>query len=173
MKIFRALTLSSAALAAVSLAACQQAEPPVEQEAGVAQTGPDAKPGFSATGGRLVLPAVAERPSAVYFTVRNDGSAAATLVGVHVDGAGEAEMHKTEGGSMSPVDQLEIAPGTAIEFAPGGLHVMAFGLSRELTAGGNSEATLTFSDGDKISIPLQVEAMGAGTSDGHMPGMDH
>jgi copper(I)-binding protein len=173
VKISRFPGFSSAALMAMALAACQQAEPPAAQETLAAQTAPDAKPGISGSGGHLVLPVVAGRPAVVYFTVRNESPKAATLVGVHVDGAGEAAMHRTEGGAMSPVERLEITSGGSAEFAPGGLHVMAFDLDDRLKAGGSSELTLTFSDGDKLSMPLHVEAMGAQAGEGHMPGMNH
>lgn len=154
-----------------ALAGCQQAEAPAPVDTGSEAAGPDAKPGMAASDGRLVLPVVAGRPGAVYFTLRNDGDLPATLAGVHVAGAAKAEMHKTEGGSMAPVDTVELAPGAAIEFAPGGYHVMAFELADTLKAGEMTELTLTFSDGDKLSMPLHIEAMGG---DGQaMPGMHH
>jgi copper(I)-binding protein len=129
-------------------------------------SGPDAKPGLVASDGKLVLPVVAGRPGAVYFTVRNDGGEPVTLAGVHVAGAGKAQMHQTNGGTMAAVDSLPIDPGASVVFSPGGLHVMAFDLSDKLKAGGTAELTLTFSDGDKLSMPLQVEKMGAGDAGG-------
>ncbi|MCJ2177725.1 copper chaperone PCu(A)C [Novosphingobium album (ex Hu et al. 2023)] len=119
---------------------------------------------------------MAGRPAAAYFSVRNDGAANATLAGVHVAGAAKAEMHKTEGGTMSPVDSVEIAPGTTIEFAPGGYHVMAFELSDSLKPGSTTELTFTFSDGDKVSMPVRIERMGDGMHDhggSGMEGMGH
>lgn len=184
MKIHRPLALSAAVAIAVSLAGCQKSQAPAPQETQGSPANPDAKPGISGSGGRLVLPVVAGRPAAVYFALRNDGPGTATLVGIHVAGAGEAQMHKTDGGAMTPLDKVDIAPGSSVEFAPGGLHVMAFDLDESLKDGENAELTLTFSDGDKLSMPLRVETMGAGmgnnaTGDGgmgdheDMPGMDH
>ena len=115
---------------------------------------------------------MAGRPGAVYFNVRNDGSAPVKLVGVHVSGAGSAQMHKTDGGSMAAVDSLEIAPGAEVEFKQGGMHVMVFDIEDTVKASGTAELTLTFSDGDKLSMPLRVESMG-GNGMGDMPGMDH
>ncbi|GAB7554019.1 hypothetical protein NRB_35300 [Novosphingobium sp. 11B] len=138
-------------------------------------SGPDAKPGMVASDGKLVLPIVAGRPGAVYFTVRNDGAEPVTLAGVHVSGAAKAEMHQSNGGSMAKVDSLPIDPGASMVFAPGGLHVMVFDVSPDLKPGGKAELTLTFSDGDKLSMPLQVEALGSDTGGGGMnhEGMDH
>lgn len=163
VKIHRSLALSAAVAIAFPLAGCQKSEPPAAHESESAPANPDAKPGISGSGGRLVLPVVAGRPAAVYFALRNDGPDAATLAAVHVAGAGEAQMHKTEGGAMTPVDTVDIAPGSSVEFAPGALHVMAFNLDESLKEGETSELTLTFSDGDKLSMPLHVETMGGGT----------
>lgn len=166
------LALICSVALACGLSACGKTpdSPTESNEASV--SGPDAKPGMVASDGKLVLPVIAGRPGAVYFTVRNDGAQPVTLAGVHVSGAGKAEMHQTNGGSMSKVDSLPVDPGASMIFAPGGLHVMAFDISPELKAGGNAELTLTFSDGDKLSMPLKVEAMGAGDADA-MEGMHH
>jgi periplasmic copper chaperone A len=163
--------LSLAAMLGLALAGCQQSGTPEVQpsEAATGSMGPDAKPGITAEDGRLVLPAVAGRPGVAYFTLRNGTEAAVTLAGAHIAGAGKAEMHRTQGGKMTPVDQLAIAPGETSTFAPGGLHVMAFDIADTLKPGMPSELTLTFADGDKVSVPLRVEAMGAMA----MPGVKH
>ncbi|HKT86090.1 MAG TPA: copper chaperone PCu(A)C [Novosphingobium sp.] len=179
VKIHHSLALSAAIAIAASLAACQKPETPASPETRSAPANPDAKPGISGSRGRLVLPVVAGHPAAVYFTLRNDGPGTATLSAIHVAGAGKAQMHKTEGGSMSAVDKVDIAPGSSVEFAPGGMHVMAFGLDNSLKAGENAELTLTFSDGDKLSMPLRMETLSGGMkSDAmgnheNMPGMPH
>ncbi|WP_231568331.1 copper chaperone PCu(A)C [Novosphingobium malaysiense] len=167
MKSFNTLAFLTGAAALALLSACQQAETPAPESSATESNGPDAKPGISASQGRLVLPVVAGRPAAVYFSVRNDGPQAATIAGVYVEGSGKAEMHKTEGGSMSAVDAVEIAPGETIAFEPGGYHVMAFDLADTLKAGNATELTLTFSGGDKLSMPLHIETMGDAMNGGH------
>lgn len=155
---------------ALPLAACQSGEkgakPPEENK----QAGPDAKPGLSVSGGILVLPAVQGRPGAAYFTLQNDSDGTAELAAVHIDGAANAEMHETSGGTMTKLDKLAVLPGESARFAPGGKHVMAFDLSDQLKPGGTTEMTLGFTDGDKLSAPLAIQAMGAA---GQMDGMDH
>lgn len=174
VKIFRSVAVASALAVAASLAGCQQSEAPAGNATETADSGnPDAKPGISGSDGRMILPVVADRPGAVYFSIRNEGPQPATLVGVHVAGAGKVQMHKTEGGKMSSVDSLEIAPGGVLDFAPGGYHVMAFDIDDTLKTGESTELTLTFADGDKLSMPLQIETMGGGMQSGMTGGMDH
>lgn len=154
MKPARLLTLF-APVAALALAGCQQqAEAPVEQN-------PDAKPGLSASDGALVLPAVKGNPGAAYFTLSNESGKAVTLAGVSINAAESAEMHETKDGKMGAVDQVELQPSAIVKFAPGGMHVMAFNLRPEAAAGKTVEMTLTFSDGDKLSMPLAVKPAGA------------
>ena len=170
----RTVAFLAASTLFLAVAGCNQADKaPAPQESAAADIGPSAKPGISASDGHLVLPVVAGRPGAVYFTVRNNGSAPVKLVGVHIAGAETAQMHKTDGGTMNAVDSLDIAPGAQVEFSRGGLHVMAFGIEDSVKASGMAELTLTFSDGDKLSMPLRVETMGGETAGGHsgMPGM--
>lgn len=172
MTTLRLLMLAGLAATAATLSACNSSEPPVAEEttapaATSGSIGPDAKPGVSAAQGRLVLPVVAGRPGVVYFRITNSNEAAVFLAGVHVESVGKAEMHRTEGGKMAAVDRVEIAPGAEIVFEPGGLHVMAFEVDGSLQPGGSTEMTLTFADGDKLSLPITVETMGAGTGTAH------
>lgn len=158
--------------AGIGLSGCKNSDTPAAPGSDAASqssdVGPDAKPGVAAGAGRLVLPVVPGRPGVVYFRLANNTGAKVTLAGVHVDGIGKAEMHRTSGSAMSPVDHVDIAPGASLAFAPGGLHVMAFDIADTLKAGGETEVTLTFADGDKLSMPVKIEAMGAGTA-----GMSH
>ncbi|WP_235037788.1 MULTISPECIES: copper chaperone PCu(A)C [unclassified Novosphingobium] len=174
MQPHRPLALLLTAALALTLGACgkEPDSPTASNEATL--TGPDAKPGLVASDGKLMLPVIAGRPAAAYFTVRNDGAEPVTLAAVSILGAGKAEMHQTNGGSMGKVDSLPIDPGASVVFAPGGLHVMAFELPATLKAGGKAELTMTFSDGDKLSMPLDVEKMGGDMGGmGNMEGMHH
>ena len=161
------------AAVALALAGCQGSQEPGAEESatpsGVANApAPDGKPGISASDGRLILPAVPGRPGVAYFSVKNATTAPVELASVHIDGVGEAEMHQTAGGTMTPVDKVEIGPGAEISFAPGSLHVMTFQIDPKLKPGDATELTLTFADRDKTSIPLKIEALG-----GDMGGMHH
>ncbi|MBT0668980.1 copper chaperone PCu(A)C [Novosphingobium profundi] len=177
MQTRKIAAFSALSLAVLSLAACQKSPEPTPSESATGASealGPDAKPGTSAKAGRLVLPVVAGRPAAVYFSFTNSGDKPVALASIHIDGADSAEMHKTEGGKMSAVERLAVAPGETVTFTPGGYHVMAFDLdTAKLASGGTTEMTITFEDGDKISMPLAIEKMGAGMDTDAGMAMDH
>lgn len=179
VKPFRKLAFFSGIASLTALGACHQAATPeqsvseaVGEGTGQAE-GPDAKPGMTGSDGRMILSAVPARPAAVYFSVRNGGARSVTLAGVHVAGAGKAEMHKTEGGSMTAVASVEIPAGGTVAFTPGTYHVMVFDPDATLKPGGTTELTVTFADGDKLSMPLKIEAMGAADGMADMSGMLH
>lgn len=172
MRTHRTALLTVILASGLVLAGCNPSGAPDAEPSGTTSEtagalGPDAKPGVTVGAARLVLPVVPGRPGVAYFRVANNATGPITLAGVHVDGVGKAEMHRTTGGKMAPVDKVEIAPGAALAFAPGGYHVMAFEIADTLKAGGETEITLTFADGDKVSVPAKVEAMGAGGGMSH------
>lgn len=151
------------------LAACQQPAPTEKRDA--AEARPEAKPGMALSKGRLVLPAVKGNPGAAYFVLDNSGSGSVSIAAVTIEGAGKTEIHQSMADSMMPVDRIDVDPGSGVDFQPGELHVMAFDLDPSLQAGGSTEITITFADGDKLSAPLKIEPAGAGM--GAMEGMDH
>lgn len=153
----RSFSLIAAALL-VSLGACKQEAATTQDGASTAAS--EANAGISARDGKLVLPAVAGRPGAAYFTVRNDSSAPVALTGVTIAGAAKTQMHETSGGTMKAVDSLPIAPGAEIEFSPGGLHVMVFDISPTLKPGQSTDLTLTFANGETIKMPVMIDSIG-------------
>jgi periplasmic copper chaperone A len=161
MKCHAVIRISMMLMAALALPACQQSEQSAPASQDSAQASPEAKPGLSVSAGVLVLPVVSGRPGAAYFTLNNNGKKTAELAAVHIDGAIGTEMHETKGGTMSGLDTLPIESGGTIAFAQGGKHVMAFDLSEDLEPGASTEMTLSFADGDKLSAPLAIKAMGA------------
>ncbi len=139
-----------AALAALSLAACQQQpEKPKEEAQAATKAEPDAKPGISVENARLVLPAVKGNPGVAYFLLDNRSGGTVMVSAISIEGAGKAEIHQTVSDSMIPVDRLEVAAGTSLKLEPGQLHVMVFDLAPKLVAGGKSEMTIVFADGTR------------------------
>ena len=148
-------SLFALALAA-GLTACQGSETAPDAPT----AGQDGKPGMAVAEARLVLPAVKGNPGAVYFNVFNGSDKNVSLVAVAIDGAGKAELHDSKRGEMAKLDSVAIKPTWTQRLIPGSRHVMAFDLDPKLVAGGETEMTLTFDDGDKLSAPLRIEAMG-------------
>jgi copper(I)-binding protein len=145
---------SAIALGIVALGPTACGEAP-EQAAG-----PDAPEGISVANARLMLPAVAGNPGAVYFDVANTGNSGKMVRAASVAGAGNAMMHTTTEGGMQETLQVMVPPGGSVKFEPGGAHVMAMNLADTVTAGSKAEVTLTFVGGDKISFPADVRAAG-------------
>lgn len=84
-------------------------------------------------------PAEQGASSAIYFTLRNPGADTLVLVGVEVDVAGNAMLHRSmdhDGmASMMHVDSVVIPPHDSAVLAERGLHVMATGLRAALVVG--------------------------------------
>ena len=153
-------------LALVPLSACQQQD--AKQDAAPASA-PEAKPGLQLSEGRLVLPAVKGNPAAAYFKLDNSGSGSTSIAAIAIEGAVKSEVHQTIADTMTAVDRIDVDPGSGLDFKPGELHVMAFDLDPKLVAGGVTEMTITFVDGDKLSAPLKIQSAGQA----NMGGMDH
>ncbi len=142
----------------LTLAACGgEAEAPVDAN-------PDAPPGIAVADGRMNLPAVAGNPGAVYFTIGNDSERAMMIRAASVLGAESAMMHQMSNrdGQMAMDEMLQVSvpAGGELVFEPGSYHVMAMGLDEGLEAGGETEVTLTFVGGDKVSFPVHLLAPG-------------
>jgi copper(I)-binding protein len=178
MKRAASAALATCLCAIVALPGCKPAPAGAPQTGIAATAAPEAKPGIALSNLRIVLPRIADRPGALYFSVTNAGSMPATLIGVFVDGATKAEMHETKGNTMKPLTKVVLDPGATLAFAPGGKHVMLYGIPGTWKATDKPAVTLKFADGDKISGKAAVEkAQGAepvpaatGTA-GAMPGM--
>jgi copper(I)-binding protein len=145
-------------LASLALAACDSQSSPAA--GGQIAKAPE---GISITDARLVLPAVKGNPGAVYFTVHNDSSSAATISGAAVKGAKSAMIHRsamTNGvASMDMVSQVTVPARGTLAFEPGGLHVMAMDLDGTLAKGGTTEVSLTFGD-SRADFPAEILAAG-------------
>jgi copper(I)-binding protein len=140
------------ALAAAALVPMACSEAPEQTE-----TAPEGPEGVSATNARLMLPAVAGNPGAVYFDIANASETNRVIRAVSVAGAGSAMMHT---GDMQELAQIVTPPGETVKFAPGEQHVMVMDLADTVVAGGQAEVTVTFVGGDKVSFPAEVRAAG-------------
>lgn len=98
----------------------------------------------------------------VYLRIESD-AAADRLLGIRSDVAARTEIHETtlDGGvmRMRPVQALDIAAGTTVEFEPGGLHVMLLDLRRELRAGDTFDVTLNFERAGPMPVTVHVRSL--------------
>ncbi len=101
---------------------------------------------------------------AAYVTVTNAGTEGDRLVAAASPVAAKVELHVhlMEDGvmKMRPVDGIDIGPGAAVEFHPGGYHVMLLGLTGPLTAGTSFPMTLTFAKAGAVAVTVEVKGMG-------------
>lgn len=91
--------------------------------------------------------------SAGYLTITNGTAAADHLLSATSPRAARVEVHEMamDGAvmQMRPVERLEIAPGESVHLAPGGRHLMFYGV------------TQPFADGETIAMQLVFETAGA------------
>lgn len=105
-----------------------------------------------------------DTPSAGYF-VAHGGDAGTKLRGVITDYALKVEMHESmsDGGKMSmkPLDSVDIPAKSTVAFAPGGKHLMLWGVND--TAIGRGKMTLTFlmANGDRLLVDAIIQKPGA------------
>ncbi len=135
-----------------------------EVEEPVVNAEPDAPEGIAVSGGWMALPAVAGNPAAVYFTIENTSDRNRMIRAANVDGAQSAMLHQMGAWNMQPsmdeLMQLDIPAGESIAFEPGSYHVMAMDVAETLEVGAETEVTLTFVGGDKVSFPVEIRAAG-------------
>jgi len=176
---FRLAGIAAVSILSLGLSACGKKAPePASSESATPEAmGPAAPEGVSVSDATVKLPLVAGRPGAAYFTITQTGGSAHKLAAVHVDGVGRTEMHETvmEGGvsKMQPAKDVAVEPGTPLVFKPGGYHVMLYDVADSLKAGGTTELTVVFENGDKASTPAKIVNAGDMPSGGGMGDMGH
>lgn len=115
--------------------------------------------------------ALAGRTSAAYMTLVNPTDTPDRLVSAAspVAQAVELHAHLHEGGvmRMRPVAAIEVHPGEPAVLAPGGLHVMLIGLTRDLRRGETIRLTLSFEQAGTVEVEVPVLAAGARGPEGH------
>ena len=103
--------------------------------------------------------------TALYFEVTNNGDAEVALVGASTDVANMVELHEVvmedEAMKMQPIEgqEIPVAAGATAVLEPGGLHVMAMGLTATLEEGDEVTWTLEFSNGCTTELTAPVRAI--------------
>ena len=117
-----------------------------------------ADPEISVSGAQVPAPPNPD-VAAMYFVLDNAGGAD-TLIGVEVDGEGDASLHRSfvdQVGSsgMEPVADVEIGEKSTVEFRSGGYHVM-INDPGPLSVGDTVSVTLSFERSDPITVEADV-----------------
>jgi periplasmic copper chaperone A len=96
----------------------------------------------------------------VYFTLKNDTNKSDRLLKLSTSVAEKVEVHRTEVldgiARMREVAVLHLDAGQALEFKPGGMHVMLIGLRKPLVAGSTYELELLFEVAGPRKVKVQV-----------------
>jgi periplasmic copper chaperone A len=104
-----------------------------------------------------------DSPSAGYFTVRG-GPQPVELLAVTTDAALRLEMHESKmaGGrmTMAPLKTVAIPAQQDVAFAPGGRHLMLWGLNSGAVKAGKITLTFIFSNGDRILADAAIRKAG-------------
>jgi copper(I)-binding protein len=106
-------------------------------------------------------PAVAGQNSAVYFDVDNATNQDDLILEVRGDVAEAIEVHMSKMDkngvmSMERQESVSVPAKSAVEFKPGGLHVMLINLRDELEIGDTFELTLVFQNAGEVTISVPV-----------------
>lgn len=108
-----------------------------------------------------------ESPSAGYF-VAHGGDAGVQIRGVLTAYAVKVEMHESvmENGvmTMKPIDSVDVPAKGKVSFAPGGKHLMFWGINDTAINQGKMELTFLMSDGRRLLVDAVIrkpEAAGA------------
>lgn len=97
-----------------------------------------------------------------YAMLRNNGDAPVTIAGAASADFRDVLLHQSIAANgierMRPLGQIEIAPGTSVEFAPGGKHFMLMQPKRQLAAGDKVKIHISTSSGDGAEVEFVVSA---------------
>lgn len=100
--------------------------------------------------------------TAAYFDLHNSGAAEITLVGAETPVARAVEIHQIiRDGDMVRMrrqPEVVIPAGNTVRFAPGGLHLMIFGVSSAIDG---AEIVLLFGDGSRVEAQFTEMPLGA------------
>ena len=104
-----------------------------------------------------------DTPSAGYFVVHG-GDTATQLRGVLTDYALKVEMHESMNHDgmvmMMPVDSVDIPAKGTVAFAPGGKHLMLFGVNDTAISRGKMTLTFLLANGDRLLVDAVIRKPG-------------
>lgn len=101
-----------------------------------------------------------------YVKITNSGTEADRLTGGDFAIAGRVEIHEiADDGGVKKMRALaggvDLRPGVAVTFAPGGLHLMLLDLTAPLVSGAVIRGTLAFEKAGKVPVDFAVAPVGS------------
>ncbi len=103
-----------------------------------------------------------QRVTAAFMTVVNSGNQTCVLTGVSSPVAARAEIHGHSHHKgvmrMRRVPALELAPESSLVMAPGGYHVMLFGLKGKISDSEHYPLTLYFEGCPELAVDAEVRS---------------
>lgn len=108
-------------------------------------------------GGRLIMPAAAGNPAALYFDATNTGEAHAHLTAVALQSGARGDFRELREAAEKPQANVEIAPGETVRLGPGGIYAAITDFGSDVVPGATVNAEVTLSDGSKVTFPARVE----------------
>jgi copper(I)-binding protein len=109
------------------------------------------------------LAAVAGQPAAAYLTIHG-GREPNRLLAIDSPAAKSSELHQSmkngDMASMQRVDGVDVPALGVVTFAPGGYHVMLFGIGPQVKAGDTLPLVARFAKGEPIDVQAKVVAAG-------------
>ena len=104
--------------------------------------------------------------AAAYLTLNNGAEAPVRLVAARTDFAGRVEIHESSQVDgmwrMRQLDALVIPAGGSVTLAPGGAHLMLFGLTQPIREGDSLAITLELDNGETLPVTIDVVSPGSG-----------
>ena len=109
--------------------------------------------------------------SAAYMTLENVGKRALTIVAVATPLAQRVEIHESRQQDgmwrMQAQESLAVGPGQTSLLAPGGRHLMLFGVKRALREGEQVPFELSLQGGELVRVSAEVRGFDAASQHDH------
>ena len=100
---------------------------------------------------RVFAPVAGSGAGVAYMTITNNSDRTITIESIRSPHFDRVEMHETiledDVSRMRSLGAVEVAPGAAVEFTPGGKHLMLMGIGPETGPGTSVDIELAYDDG--------------------------
>ena len=100
-------------------------------------------------------------PVAAYMVITNGMGTDDALIAASSPAASSVELHETTTDTsgmtgMKPLARLDVPAGSTVRLAPGGVHLMAMGVTQPLKVGDTLELDLTFEHAGRVPVQAEV-----------------